>query len=272
MAQPAYRKASDQTGLMLIAFAATVGSIATPLLLIHTEAVERFGIWIVLTCALPLLAALIFGFRIYQRSKRDRIGLIVTRLGANGLRVLPKPALMQQEEFAAPLAHLLPTLGLAKTGAAGIQWLCAHGTGAATVRIFEHEYITGGGRTTNVHTHTVAAWPAGHPEIGDPALATAPWFMMARTSWLLRRVTRQQELQHPDFADLAKDWSIRGDAATARRFLTPAVRAQLAHSSHGEAWSVGAGWVCCSSNGLLAAEQLERFLAHARATLAAGRR
>lgn len=272
MAQPAYRKASDQTGLMLIAFAATVGTIATPLLLMHTGAVERLGSWIVLTCALPLLAALIFGFRIYQRSKRDRIGLIVTRLGANGLRVLPKPALMQQEEFAAPLAHLLPTLGLAKTGAAGIQWLCAHGTGAATVRIFEHEYITGGGRTTNVHTHTVAAWPAGHPEIGDPALATAPWFMMARTSWLLRRVTRQQELQHPDFADLAKDWSIRGDAATARRFLTPAVRAQLAHSSHGEAWSVGAGWVCCSSNGLLAAEQLERFLAHARATLAAGRR
>lgn len=272
MAQPAYRKASDQIGLVLIALAATLGTIATPLLLIHTEAVERFGIWVVLACAVPLLASLIFGFWIYQRAKRNRIGLIVARLGTNGLSVLPKPAPAQQEEFAAPLAHLLPALGLAKTGAAGIQWLCAHGTGAAAVRIFEHEYVTGSGRTTNVHTHTVAAWPAGHPEIGDPALATAPWFILARTSWLLRRVTRQQELQHPDFADLAKDWSIRGDEATARRFLTPAVRAQLQQSAHGEAWSVGAGWVCCSSNGLLTAEQLERFLAHARATLAAGRR
>jgi hypothetical protein len=272
MAQPAYRKASDQTGLLLIAFAATAGTIATPLLLIHTGAVERFGNWVVLICAVPLLAALIFGFRIYRRAKRNRIGLIVARLEASGLRVLPKPGLAQQEEFAAPLAHLLPTLGLAQTGAAGIEWLCAHGTGAATMRIFEHEFITGSGRTTNIHTHTVAAWPAGHPEIGDPALATAPWVMAARTSWLLRRVSRAQESRHPAFADLANHWAIRGDDATGQRFLTPAVRAQLTQSGHGEAWSIGAGWVCCSSNGLFTAEQLERFLAHARSVLAATRR
>ncbi|MDP3070243.1 MAG: hypothetical protein Q8N18_08140 [Opitutaceae bacterium] len=78
--------------------------------------------------------------------------------------------------------------------------------------------------------------------------------------------------KHPAFADLAKDWSIRGDEATGMRFLTPAVRTQLRQSAPGEAWSIGAGWVCCSSNGFFAAEQLDRFLAHARGVLASGRR
>jgi hypothetical protein len=220
----------------------------------------------------PLLLSFLFSGWLFNRMKRQRVGRLAAHLAAKGVTIVRNPALAQQEEFAAPLAHLLvPTLGL-RTGAAGIQWCCAIGEGAAALRLFEHEFVTGSGRTMNIHRHTVAAWPAGHPEIGDGALATAPWFFMRWISWLARHSIRNRELKQAEFADLAKAWSLLGDAGTGGRFLTPAVRAQLGQSARGEGWCLGAGWVCCYANGALMPEQLDRFLAHARTVLASGRR
>ncbi|MDP3071432.1 MAG: hypothetical protein Q8N18_14170 [Opitutaceae bacterium] len=193
MAHPAYRKAGELTWLWLaIGLAGVAAQLSTLFLLSKTALGERLGLWLMLITGLPLVLALIFGAWLLLRFKRLRIGVIATRLGTKGLRVAAKPSAAEQAEFAAPLGHLLPTLNL-QNGPAGIQWCATHGTGATALRLFEHEYCTGSGKTTQSHLHTVAAWPAGHLEIGDPTLATAPWFMLARTSWLLRRVTREQE-------------------------------------------------------------------------------
>ncbi len=273
MAELAYHKASEPIGrLFLIGLAGVAAMLATMFVLGRTELGQRLGLWVLVIGAVPMFSAFIFGAWLLLRLKRERIGVIVARFGANGLYVRQKPTPEQQEEFAAPLAHLLPTLGLAPKGAAGIQWFCIHGAGATALRVFEHEFTTGGGRTTQIHTHTVAAWPTGHPEIGDEALATAPWFFMQALPSLARGAVRDRELKHADFADLARDWSVLGDAATGTRFLTPAVRARLPRSPRGEVWCVGAGWVCCSTNGGLTAENLERFLGHARGVPESGRR
>lgn len=273
MARAAYRKAGEHTGLwLLLGLAGVASMLGTLFLLSRTEFGRQHEVWTFVISVVPMLSSFLFAAWLLNRLKRRRIGAIAAHFAPAGVPVAQKPTLPEQEQFAAPLAHLLiPTLGLVH-GAAGIQWFGTLGKGATTLRLFEHEFVTGSGRTTNIHYHTVAAWPAGHPEIGDGALATAPWFFMRQTPWLARRAVRDRELKQPEFADLESVWSLLGDAGTGARFLTPSVRAQLAQSPRGEGWSLGAGWVCCFVNGALAAEELDRFLAHARGVLAAGRR
>lgn len=135
--------------------------------------------------------------------------------------------------------------------------------------LFEHCYTTGSGKTTVEYLHTVMARPAGHRDFSDGALPTAPWLFMGKYPGSRRRSRRKQELTSPELVDVAQTWSITGDATTAARFLKPHVRRTLETSPAFEAWCIGAGWVCCSFEGTLDAENMERFLAHSREVLAA---
>jgi len=221
----------------------------------------------------PVFATLIGGlavaFIVISRRNRQRIQRVAAWLDGSGYEVTVKPTETGRADFAAPLAHLLPSLDL-RTGPIGIQWFAVQRTSG--VRLFEHLYTRGSGKTYQEHFHTVIAWPAGHPELGSSGLATAPWLFMAQYNRFLRRDVRKRELQLPEFADVAERWSILGDAATAARFLKPAVRAQLANSPKQETWCMGAGWVCCLFKGVVDAPQIEQFLAHSREILAAATR
>jgi hypothetical protein len=268
MARTAYKKASQGTGLWVVICLTGLGIQTAVLLLMMSAGWEkRYGAWVFGLAVIPFPVALLVGWRLLARQKRGRIGHIVPRLGRLGFRVTENPNDAEKQEFSAPVGHLFSAF-LLQTGAAGLQWIAVDGNAPAPARLFEHEYLTGSGKSRQTHHTTVMAWPAGHPELRDAGLASSPWFTMARWSWWTRRTVRHQELKNSEFADVAKAWSLRADEGTARRFLTPTTRAALQESPRDETWFVGAGWVCCSIRGALDESNLAKFLAHGRRVVA----
>lgn len=269
MPSPAYKGGSQQLGLwMLFSFGTAVAFFTVVMLSIHWRLEDVAGAWAFAPAAATLIGGTVLGWIVIARRNRERIQRVTTRLGGDGFQTNAKPAEDERTAFAAPLVHLFPWLDL-RHGATGIQWYAVERAGG--MRLFEHMYATGSGRTRNEHFHTVIAWPAGHPELGQTGLATAPWLFMGQYHRLLRGDVRKRELTSPEFAEVAVRWSLIGDASTAAHFLQPAVRTRLKNSPKQETWCMGAGFVCCLYKGVLDAPQLEPFLAHARATLAAAR-
>jgi hypothetical protein len=267
MSSPAYKGGSQQVGLwMLFSFGTVVAFLTVVMLSIHWRLEDVAGAWTLVPAAATLIGGIALGWIVTARRNRERIQRVTTRLEGDGFQTNAKPAEDERTQFAAPLVHLFPWLDL-RHGATGIQWFAVERAGG--MRLFEHRYTTGSGRTLNEHFHTVIAWPAAHRELGQTGLATAPWLFMAQYHRFLRRDVRKRELTSPEFADVAVRWSLIGDAATAARFLQPAVRTQLQNSPKQETWCMGAGFVCCLYKGVFDVAQLEKFLAHARATLAA---
>jgi hypothetical protein len=228
---------------------------------------KRLGGWAIAIGLAPLFIAMLIGWISIARLNRQRVQNVVAELRRHGFDVLEKPTEVERLQFAAQMIPLFKALNL-RTEAAGIQWCAVQGAGSHRAVLFEHEFFTGSGKSTREHHHTVLAWPAGHPDIGDPGLATGPWFFMGQYAWLMRREVRDRELKLPEFADLAKTWSLLHDSGTAARFLTPKVRAALERAPKQEAWAMGAGWVSCSFNGTLNAAGIGPFTAHARSVIA----
>jgi len=267
MSSPAYKVNSQQWGLwMVFAFGTIVAFHAVLMLSIHWRLEDVAGAWAYAPAAATMIGGILLQCLVTARRNRARIQRVAARLEGVGFQTNAKPAEAERTEFAAPLAHLLPSLDL-RQGAIGIQWYAVERAGG--MRLFEHRYTTGSGRTLNEHFHTVIAWPAGHRELGQTGLATAPWLFMAQYHRFLRGDIRKRELTLPEFADVAVRWSLIGDASTAARFLQPAVRTQLKNSPKQETWCMGAGFVCCMCKSVFNGPQLEQFLAHARSTLAA---
>jgi hypothetical protein len=269
MAQPAYRKATRWTGLGIAMFMAGFAGFFLVLFLIQLAGLETaLRNWALALALLPMLVAVFLIWFVLSRFNRKRVGGLAACLEGRGFRVSQHPTDSDRTGFAAPVVHLLPSLGLTN-GAAGIQWLAVEQAEGAKALIFEHRYTTGSGKTTVEYLHTVFARPAGHREFSDGALPTAPWLFMGKYPGSRRRSRRKHELTSPELADVAQTWSMTGDPATAARFLTPHVRRALETSPAYEAWCLGTGWVCCSFEGTLDAGNMERFLTHSREVLAA---
>ena len=268
MAQPAYRKASVWTGwwlaICLLGVAAQIGVL---FYLSSSGLMDRMGAWAFIPGTLPPIIAMAIGWRVLWRFNRERVRRLAQRLETLGFQMNERPDEAGKNEFAGPLLHLFPTLEL-QHGAAPIQWCAVQTGGPVSLRLFEHEFTTGSGKFTQVHYHTIAAWPSGHGEVGDAGLPTAKWFLIGCYPWLIRRVRKQGALHDAAFADLPSRWVLHGDAATGARFLSPRVRSELERAPQGEEWCLGAGWICCSFRGTLDAANVGEFLAHARAVLA----
>lgn len=114
--------------------------------------------------------------------------------------------------------------------------------------------MTGSGRAAQLHPRTILAIPAALAELGG-----LPGLQVARLPRLERYALRKAELRDARFADCARDWWLHGDAETAARFLTPAMRAEMARSPMGETWCIGGGWACCIFRGFLDAKNLAAF-------------
>jgi hypothetical protein len=264
---PAYKGASQQIGLwFLFSFVAVASFLAAVFFSIHIGLEKTLGAWTMVPSLGVLAGVIVTAWIVTSRRNRQRIDRVSAHLRDRAFQVTVRPAETERTDFAAPLAHLFPSLDL-RYGATGIQWTAVQQTGG--VRLFEHLYMTGSGKTLQEHYHTVIAWPEGHPELGHSGFATAPWFFMAQYNRFMRREVRKRELQDPKFADLAERWSLIGDAGTAVRFLSPRVQVELQRSPKQETWCMGAGFVCCMFKGVLDVPQLEQFLNHARTTLAA---
>lgn len=271
MAQLAYRKSTRWIGLGVALFLAGFAGFFGVLFLIQRTGLERvLGYWLSLFAAfVPMLAAVVAIALLLKRLNRTRVAGAAAQLGDLGFRVSKSPDEIERVAFSSPIVHLMPSLGLT-TAATGIQWLATEEGADKKALLFEHRYTTGSGKTTVEYCHTVIAWPSGHPELRDGGLPAAPWLFMGKYPASRRRSRRKQELVVPELTDVAQSWSMTGDAATALRFLTPTVRRALDTSPTFEAWCMGAGWVCCSFEGTLDAENMKRFLSHCRGVVAAG--
>lgn len=187
-------------------------------------------------------------------------------LESQGFLVSLHPQPETKAGFYPSLAGVLASWG-ADQGPERIQWIALAEPAERRMAVMEYIYFTGSGKTLQEHAFTVLAWPSAHPEF--PALlAQAPSVMLWRMPrWARGWLRRKEELRLPGLEAFQKEWEVRGDAATAQRVLTPAVRTVLEHSPRHECWHLGQGWACACHRSTLDATQLRRFLNHARRVL-----
>jgi hypothetical protein len=261
----AYGKATRHTALWVLII---LGGVLVMSVLFATLSrngwADRLGGWMLLVGVLPIAVSVAFALLITNRLNRSRIAGLVRPLELAGFAVTPSPTPEEKTHFGAPLEELMTALGF-RYGVPGVQWYAIEPKITPAALLFEHEYVTGSGKSTQVHSHTVLAWPAAHPALRLHSLGTSPAFGLGRFSWWLRRVYKDREVTDPAFADLRKRWTMFGSAETGKQFLTEHVRSILQQSPAGEQWYVGAGWVVCCFRGTLDSENIESFLKHARA-------
>jgi hypothetical protein len=252
MAKYAYRKVSRQTGLWL-ALGLLGGT--TPFLIgwgTHYlfGQLDWRGPTLVLLPLIGLVVVVMVRNALNQRARRKQV---VARMELLGFRCLLKPDDAEKAAFFSPVQHLASAIGLRDTPRC-IKWLARRDAPGGQILLFEAEYETGSGKSTQQHPRTILAVPAALAEIGG-----LPGLVVARRSRLERYSLRKSELRDARFADCAREWTLHGDAETAVRFLTPAIRAEMAHSPMGEMWCMGGGWACCICRGFLDAKNLVAF-------------
>lgn len=268
MARLAYRKARQHTLLWLaICFTGIAVEAGFLLWLSFTQSwsIMPWG-WLLVLAVLPFAGAVVFGLFVMARLKRQRVAQLVEPGRELGFGLNPSLTAGQKTALFAPLAPLVSQLDL-RNGADCLVWIAPAIREGGAELLFEHEYVTGSGRFTQVFTHTVIAWPVAHSSIQGTHLANALPFSVAYDHALRRRAWAKAACDVPGLGALAKTWRVYGSPEAAARFLTPAACTELATSPVGERWYVGNGWVCCLYAANLDAQNLPAFVKHARHVL-----
>ncbi len=223
--------------------------------------------WLFVVMLLPFLVGLALAVWRMRARNRARTAAIQAMLEADGFVVDLAPAGERAEAVFAPVRHVQDVLDL-RHGAERIEWLALH---APSTLIFEHEHVTGSGRSTTIHSCTVIAISAAHQTLRRASMGTAPFVSSERAAFLRGRYLRSR-LATVQVGDVAFDraWITIGDATTAQSFFTRRVRDILVSSPRGEVWCVGHGFVCCAYRGALSGEHLARMLNRMRSVLADG--
>ncbi len=178
-----------------------------------------------------------------------------------------EPTEADKEALWGEIGHLADLLNLVG-GATKVRWLArqmqAEGTGAtasATAAwIFEFEFTTGSGDNTQTQSRTVAAWSAAQSPLPGARLGGEPGFLMWRKSLSQPKPGSPPcKWQDPALVKLEERWFMVGSAETGGKFLTPAVREELASSPKKETWNLSGGWVACGYKNILNGENLGKF-------------
>ncbi len=225
---------------------------------------DRLGGWMLLVGIGPIAGAVLAALFVTTRLNRARVGGLARPLELAGFSMTPQPTTEEKAAFGAPLEAVMVALAF-RYGSAGIQWFAVETRGSPPACLFEHEFVTGSGKSTQVHTHTVLVWPAQHPHLRMRDLATRRAFGLGRFSWLVRRTYQDRELKDQAFAALRARWVAFGSADTGKAFLLPPVPEHLKRAPAGEQWYVGEGVIACCFRGVLDGENISRFVQHARA-------
>ncbi|MEO5957531.1 MAG: hypothetical protein ABIZ49_04985 [Opitutaceae bacterium] len=268
MPRLAYRKARQHTLLWVaICFTGLAVEVGFVMWLSTTNrwSIMPWG-WLLVLAVLPFVAAVGFGVFVMARLKRQRLGQLVAPCWELGFALNPNLTVEQKTALFVPLAPLVSQLDL-RFGAERVVWIAPSSQQGNAELLFEHEYVTGSGKFTQVFTHTVVAWPVSHASIQGTHLATALPFAVAYDRVLRRRAWAKVACDVPALDELAKRWRVYGSPEAATRFLTPAARTELARAPVGERWYVGNGWLCCLYASNLDAQNLPAFVKHARHVL-----
>jgi hypothetical protein len=258
MARPPYRKAGGDTGLWL--FLVLLGVAGQGVAMVFASAHKHLlphEAWILPIGVVPFLLMFFVAVAVLRARDRARQRKILARLQVLGFAITPNPS---QEQKAAFLAEIAPLQrGLQLYGDANsLRWLAVQDHPAGRTIVFEYQYITGCGKSAQEHNRTVVL-----------GTTTAPTGILVavRYGWLERRAVRSAELKVPELHDVARKWSLFGDAGLGSRFLTPTVRSELTRSPQGETWYLGNGWIGCGFRHLLDANNMVRFLERTRSVL-----
>lgn len=205
-----------------------------------------------LLLVLPIFGAIGAAIWAVARLDHRRKLAIKTRLEDLDFRVALTPSTEQKEAFYAPLEHLTSWLNL-RHGAASIDWLAS----SQEVGVFEHQYVTGSGRSTQEHLHTVAAFPI-------PVFVSKVTLAQRRQYWLSKLTRKREDLFQIGEEGFDGDWILMGEASTGAKVFNADVRALMQEAPKGESWLIGGNYVVLAFYGALTAPNLEAFLARGR--------
>lgn len=202
----------------------------------------------------PILIAIIACAIIQARIDKNRRQRMLDLLQSMGLDAYADENKEAAAAFFAQLAHL-ETSAMLRDGAANLKWFAQGSIGEQYVVAFEHEYVTGSGKTTQVHTSTCVGFPSDKGGI----TFIRPRFGEARS---YRKFETAFKLGDEEFD---KEWIIWGERNYADAMFTPELLVALADSPRGEWWCIGGGWECCLTRNALDAENLGKFVSHVNA-------
>lgn len=207
--------------------------------------------WAAAAIMSPIVGAFVLCAWLTVRRRRRRWSEIKVDLERGDFITDVRPDAERKQAVLAAVADLQRRLNL-RNGADGIEWIALHTREPSAMCIFEHAYVTGSGKTTQVHLHTVMAWLTPHATGGDVS-AYRPQRLQRRS------LTRGGGLVKVGDAEFDRRWVVLGDEAGARKFLSDEVRALLADSPRGESWHTSANWLACAYAGTLDARNLAKF-------------
>ena len=258
MPVPAYRSASRHTGKwLLICFLGLAGMLGLMFILGSHPATKDWGAWIFAIAVWPFFIALALAVYLMKKLHRERRQKIADKLRTLGFRVTLEPSTEEKAAFYQRIETFQRPADL-RQGPGRLCWIATRDTPDGPTSLFEYEFVTGSGKSTQEHYRTVLVLPKKWPG------TTVGWpnaFYMWRLGKIARKLMRRKETSDPAFADLAKDWSIDGDIATGQCFLTPGVRTGLSAAPRGEIWSVGGDVLCCCYQNPMDANNVSKLLA-----------
>lgn len=222
--------------------------------------IDRAGGWVLAIAGGSALVAVLLLMGVYTRAMKDLRHRIAESLEMRGFQTAPDPSPEGKAAAFVPVAHLESWLGL-RLGAEGITWWALRAVPEGKTLVFEHSYVTGSGRSTQQHDHTVVAWPSSASSPRGAWLGGAGELWMVKAPFGMRRSLARlgEELRLQDDR-LDKAWVVFGHESVALAFLTPAVRDRLAASPRGECWLIGKESVACAYKGTFEPDELLRFL------------
>jgi hypothetical protein len=199
----------------------------------------------------PILVAIIVCAVIQARVDRGRRIGEIELLQSMGLHAQLAEDSEATAAFFAPLSHLEAS-ALLKGGATNIRWFAYGEVGGQYMIAFEHEFVTGSGKSTQVHASTCIGFPSDKGGIS-----------FIRPRFGERRAYRKAEtaFQIGD-SEFDKEWVIWGDSNHAAAIFTPQLLTALSDSPKGEWWCIGGGWECCVTKVALDHKNLAKFIAH----------
>lgn len=225
---------------------------------------DQLQAWILPIAAVPFIIMIVVAMWVLARRKKKRIGNLALALSSQGIVLDPEPSEAVRQFFVPHLANLQQSFGLHE-GVANLVWVAYN----PQILIFEHHYITGSGRYTQEHNHTVIAFAASQEEPQSAHLGYQPSLWLTKTRFGQARLLKNahgEDLSTGD-PEFDKTWAVYGSAETMAVFLTKPVRQRLLASPRSETWQIGRGWVAVGFPTPLDATNLLAFLSHARATI-----
>jgi hypothetical protein len=263
MPSPAYRSASRHTGKWLfICLLGLAGMLGLMFFLGSHPATKAWGAWILAIAVWPFFIAVALAVYLMKKLHLERRQKIADKLRALGFQINLEPGPEEKAEFFSRIEAFKNSANLPQ-GAERLCWIATRDTTDGPTSLFEYEFVTGSGKSTQEHYRSVVVLPKKWPGADGATVGWPNAFVMWRLGKIARKLMRRKENKDPVFADLEKDWSIDGDTATGERFLTPEVRAKLAHAPRGEMWCVGGDLLCLCYQNPMNAENMAKLLERA---------